>query len=254
MDVRPTGTIVAMLAACATVQSEHVAFFNESGAFEWEPHTYLDEGNGLDIRQPASQSGAENPASLLWFHLDAFELCDVGVGLVQGESSAVRIARSADEIAIENDCGVDAIFRPPALFGSGMPIGPDASWAESADLYPVCFGDCENEPFLGDGGIIGVELTIDDEVRYGWVELERVGVSYQPIAWGFETEPGVPITVGCYADADGDGVVGLRDFNLVLGSWGRSVPAGTSGDVTGDGSIDQRDANAVLGHWGVVCR
>lgn len=49
----------------------------------------------------------------------------------------------------------------------------------------------------------------------------------------------------CLADLDGDGVVGIGDFLIVLGGWGSP-----GGDTNGDGTTDILDFLAVLGSWG----
>ncbi len=49
----------------------------------------------------------------------------------------------------------------------------------------------------------------------------------------------------CSADLDGDNAVGINDFLIVLGSWGRP-----GGDTNGDGTNDILDFLGVLGSWG----
>lgn len=56
--------------------------------------------------------------------------------------------------------------------------------------------------------------------------------------------------VGCPADFDADGQVGIADFALMLGAWG---PCGTTpcpGDADGDGEVGIQDFLLTLGAWG----
>ncbi len=53
------------------------------------------------------------------------------------------------------------------------------------------------------------------------------------------------VSIGCPADLDDDGMVGINDFLIVIGGW--DTPAG---DITGDGTTDILDFLAVLGAWG----
>ncbi len=53
------------------------------------------------------------------------------------------------------------------------------------------------------------------------------------------------VSVDCPADLDGDGVVGIDDFLIVIGGWGSAA-----GDANGDGTTDILDFLAVLGAWG----
>ncbi len=50
---------------------------------------------------------------------------------------------------------------------------------------------------------------------------------------------------GCAADLDGDGMVGIGDFLIVLGFWG-----GPEGDIDGDGTTGIEDFLLVIGNWG----
>ncbi|MCA9280642.1 MAG: hypothetical protein KDA30_01215 [Phycisphaerales bacterium] len=57
----------------------------------------------------------------------------------------------------------------------------------------------------------------------------------------------------CPGDATGNGVVDVRDLNLVLAFWGQQpYEPFQSADITGDGFVDVDDLNVVLTSWG--CR
>ncbi len=54
-------------------------------------------------------------------------------------------------------------------------------------------------------------------------------------------------------DADGDGVVGINDFLIVLGNWGQCpnpCPPSCPGDFDGDCEVGINDFLIVLGNWG----
>ena len=66
---------------------------------------------------------------------------------------------------------------------------------------------------------------------------------------------GLPFTVvysfdsGCYPDIDGDNIVGIIDFLLVLAEWGPCAPKCLA-DVDGDGEVGILDFLLVLANWG----
>lgn len=53
-----------------------------------------------------------------------------------------------------------------------------------------------------------------------------------------------------HADLNDDGFIGIDDLDIILASWGDTIPAGTAGDVDMDGQVDQADLNMVLARWG----
>ena len=57
------------------------------------------------------------------------------------------------------------------------------------------------------------------------------------------------VVVTTCADADGDGIVGISDFLLVLAQWGPCPPQ-CLGDVDGDGVVGINDFLLVLANWG----
>jgi hypothetical protein len=57
------------------------------------------------------------------------------------------------------------------------------------------------------------------------------------------------ISAICAGDVDGDDVVGIGDFLLVLAQWGPCPPE-CLGDADGDGSVGILDLLLVLAEWG----
>ena len=54
---------------------------------------------------------------------------------------------------------------------------------------------------------------------------------------------------GCFADVNGDNVVGIEDLLIVLADWGPCRPE-CPGDVTANGTVGIWDLLNVLKHWG----
>lgn len=59
--------------------------------------------------------------------------------------------------------------------------------------------------------------------------------------------------ISCVGDVSGDGAVGSADLNIVLASFGDSVPVRSGGDLSGDGLVDSIDLNMILAAFGDVC-
>lgn len=57
----------------------------------------------------------------------------------------------------------------------------------------------------------------------------------------------------CDGDANSDRRVDIDDLNMILASWGQSVPAGQLPDFNADGVVNITDLNRVLAFWGADC-
>ncbi len=57
----------------------------------------------------------------------------------------------------------------------------------------------------------------------------------------------------CPGDTNGDQQVNFLDLNLLLSSFGASVPPGTLGDLNNDGAVDFLDLNILLSFFGTAC-
>jgi len=60
-----------------------------------------------------------------------------------------------------------------------------------------------------------------------------------------------PCVVQC--DFDGNGAVGLADFNVLASHWGQTVPACTLGDCDCNGGVGLTDFNLLNAEWGKSC-
>ena len=57
----------------------------------------------------------------------------------------------------------------------------------------------------------------------------------------------------CYADLDGDGVVGLADLQILLANYGSTGVGPDEGDFDGDGDVDLADLQLLLSVYGTTC-
>ncbi len=133
-------------------------------------------------------------------------------------------------------------------------------------------------------------VEVSDDAGGSWTNLETVGPSGSEVAGGWfqksfrisdfvtannqfrirftasDTDPqsvveagvdGVEILVvncdgGVPGDADGDGIVGINDFLLVIGNWGPCplpCPPTCQADLTGDCEVGIDDFLLVIGNW-----
>ena len=107
---------------------------------------------------------------------------------------------------------------------------------------------------------LGVRFDLCSGWQYGWIGVVRPGLELDAFAWGYETEPGVPIEAGaglgtpCPGDLSGDGsVVDFDDLLTLFGMWGPcpAPPAACPGDLSGDGSVvNFDDLLALFAEWG----
>jgi hypothetical protein len=99
------------------------------------------------------------------------------------------------------------------------------------------------------GGTYHREVIWNGET-YGFNDIELgnimviASVFSSPLYYTDETTAAIAIRPG---DANGDGVVDVLDFLLVLAQWGT---AGPEGDVNHDGIVDVLDFLMVLANWG----
>ena len=106
-------------------------------------------------------------------------------------------------------------------------IGNQATvWIDDVELLNYTFGG--SDPIYATG-LIGVGYKSDEGPDGAWFD-------------------NVVVSDGC-ADADGDGIVGITDFLLVLAQWGPCPPL-CLGDVDGDGFVGILDFLLVLAEWG----
>ena len=77
-------------------------------------------------------------------------------------------------------------------FNSGDLIDGTAVWAQEGYAYYPGYG---SELPEGQATYLGVRIN-GPSYQYGWVGVVRTGGELDAFAWGYETEPGVPIAAG----------------------------------------------------------
>jgi hypothetical protein len=202
MKIRVALLAVALAAAPSSADIQYVD--NSEGQFVWTEsfHILADfhPGASLDLTLDASQSGAPTARSFSAYsetYLTSNELVTVNV---QADPAAnVRVARG--ETIFLNFGPWSGNVYPAVTFTEGTPIGPDigaGTWELEADID---YRSGQNSASLiGGRAFIGVSLELPDGVHYGWIDLQDNGYnanpSLVPLAWAWETEPGVPIPAG----------------------------------------------------------
>jgi GH35 family endo-1,4-beta-xylanase len=123
-----------------------------------------------------------------------------------------------------------------------------AEWTTATDGSSDANGDFD---FRGFHGTYDITLTpaggapvTEQFVLSPGVGTEVVTITLAPI-----TGNGIPGECECIADVDGDGIVGIGDFLLVLGEWG-PCPAECPADIDGDGNVGITDFLRLVGAWG----
>lgn len=158
---------------------------------------------------------------------------------------------------------------------------PSASAAESPFLIAFAsgLGVCLGSPYTGEYRTLGVwngaRWSLPDTDAGGDIGSVTAATLFDdgsgPALWvaGKFTTLGSERTfnVGrlrtcdttCEGDATFDGVVDMRDLNVVLGDYGQSAPSAPGrepflpGDLNLDGTVDFLDLNILLGRFGLGC-
>jgi len=153
----------------------------EPGHYEW-PTTMGDETHWLDVTQPAGSQPAapEDPIALKQQHI----------------SSDSRVRRAGDGNAEVEWGGLWGMFLTDVGEGTLIPSG--LSWSHYGYIYYT--GDYWELP-AGQPAWIGMRFDPGDGLHYGWINVVRDPDGTDPyaldaLAWGYETEPGVPIPAG----------------------------------------------------------
>ena len=133
---------------------------------------------------------------------------------VTGEQTTLDITRSAASQAdrdegsavfeqyVHDDGLFGAVSAPPGGgvevgglydvflvdFAWGVPSG--AAWSEHGFTYHYYYGSQLRER---EEVYLGVRFDLGEGFHYGWVGVVREGEALEPFAWGYETDPGVPI-------------------------------------------------------------
>ena len=77
----------------------------------------------------------------------------------------------------------------------GVPIPSGLPWATNGAVYTDSAGYGAVLP-EGMATYLGVRMDLGGGWQYAWVGGARNGLEFEPFAWGYETEVGVPIAAG----------------------------------------------------------
>lgn len=230
-----------------------IVFDNSNITFQWTPTIDVGQiklGSFLDITQPAElQTGSEGPGKIGYLVASPTSSKSLVPYSIFGDLDG-KIAKG-DPVFIGDDT-----FLPAKVFQVGDSVGTDV-YSLSGDV--IAFSFANQIPLLGDRAIVGIQLTKADGVHFGWIEVTLIsqplgGPMYQPTAWAYETEPGVPAIVldphPCTADVNGDGDLTPADFTAWIAAFNRNAQAC---DQNGDGNCSQADFNAWIANFNAGC-
>ncbi len=206
-----TITVAAMTLplVAAAASAELTIFNNGSPYFEWR----IDNGadfepvDFLDPTQDSSQSGAESPLGIRYRNNSPETSFSLGYQSLSAD--AIRFAGEEPVSFYDPDSNYydDLIFAQ--LFSVGDLVGPGADFnAGPAYLHGYFFGG--QEQFIGGATtppagpvFVGMELTIEGQVHYGWIQLQAINSSaegvffirFEALSWAYETQAGVAAAV-----------------------------------------------------------
>ena len=174
------GVLAAILSTFAAMQANAsvVTFQNPPGAGHFDWGDLAGNPNALlDIRAPASvQPPLPGSSPAIFAHSNAPPPVSFVNGTFQGE--------------IEVDA--DSSFLAASLgFGQTIPSGLEFM-GEGVVLFD---GFGTNLP-EGEEAYLAVSFESSGSLHYGWIGVIRTGHDLDAFAWGYETEPGVPIAAG----------------------------------------------------------
>ncbi len=207
---------------------------------------------------------------------------NINIGNCPDSGGNIRFAHGgpSTEPGTLYDVGGNALFgeiQGPYPFAAGEAVGPNAQWQFGAferlgwsQLWTrTPQFDITDEEFrsdidwVGNGIIIGLEITEADGVHYGWIEIERLtdfdparvsrcSEPYRVVRYAYETEPGVPapVTNPCLADVNGDGIASPSDFTAWVGAFNNNEPGC---DQNNDGACTPTDFSAWVANFNDGC-
>lgn len=188
------GELVAaavVIAGGTSAYAEPVRFENEGNQFDWLFNT-------LDITMPSDmQGGPINGSSI---HMNYF-----------GDyypTFSYQHTYSDQAGAFVFSSGFNNNYAAPFESGQIINGDPGEGAFEQFFTFEFTFTACDYydpyDCYDGNRGILpegvetylGVSITLDSNVHYGWVGVVRSGAFLDVFAWGYETEAGVGIPAG----------------------------------------------------------
>ena len=178
-----TTTLFAIAATHAN--ADVVSFQNPPGPghFDWAPSS--GEIIGLDITLSAADQTGVTQGATTFEHTnsDTFSFVD-------GTSDGREVRAG----------GIHGGLLWASVFGDPIPaqapLPSNHNWNPSSLIIHPALGSNFAE---GEEAYLGVRFDTDgggDNWHYGWIGVVRTGIEFDAFAWGYETEPGVPIAAG----------------------------------------------------------
>jgi hypothetical protein len=189
--------LILLLLSPAASQAADVAFENADGTFQWiSYYGFGDDHTLLDITQPKTQDGSTGLTlryeaasatphfDYTWIPAAARQTAPLTIYDEIGDGYNIYFAQT---FAVGEEVGPGLAFDHPSLSHGYPPVG-----VELRNSYTSPPIDID----LGDTALLGVRIEQAGQTHYGWIQMERVGVNYQPTAWGYQTTPDAPAHAG----------------------------------------------------------
>ena len=195
-----------------------MVFDNPGGQFAWTRSFNLggpgsSRGQGLDITQPSTQSGAPSEYTLLNHVTTPLTSSSMGSLSIWREGENALVANDGEMVTVMLFGLPTSTFRLPRLYQAGQFVGPSAEFGFSATVGYTSF-PTGSVPLIGETGVVGVRLMMDGAAHYGWIHvLWGSPGSYRPLMWAYETEANTPALVTVPAP----GAAALLGFGALAG-------------------------------------
>ena len=174
-------SLVVALVITTPADAAPIRFDNLAGPghFDWAP--LVGETNSLNITLPASaQPGVDNgPSSFRQLNNDP-------LGTLEGSTGFRELQAGGSHPAL--------VWA--SQLGDPIPANPlptNHSWMTTVLSIHPALGTNLTE---GEQSYIGVRFDLGSGWQHGWIGVVRTGSELDAFAWGYETEPGIPIAAG----------------------------------------------------------
>ena len=190
-------SLAVAITITAPADAAPIRFDNPAGPghFEWEAsagQVGLD-AVFLDILKPAGEQGAASFGQVSAFGQENFS--DLASRVLAGGSNV----DVSSIYAVQFDPNIPAVGTFP--FGANSLFPPSSSpipgHAGGYVVNPLTFHPSLGSHFNTDQvGYLPVRFDLGVGLQHGWIEVMFDGFQFDALAWGYETEPGVPIAAG----------------------------------------------------------
>lgn len=175
-----------------------ITFDNSSLTYRWQMHVIsFTQGNYLDVLQGPAQSGQSTPTSVRWEEFPLQTSSSI-TSMDLATNTGARLAQGTQVFQCQINQNLQEYTAVKAFTG-GSTIGAGEDWQQFTAMGAHGFGP--KWFFLDDGGTLGVKLDVGGQTHFGFITIAKVpdaamqNYEYQPIAWGYETQPNTPVTV-----------------------------------------------------------